>query len=191
MPAERQTWSSTPQDDSVKALKMTLKYMLSGEKSNLSYSDLCTLLAVVANMVNKQPVALWSLADDEFMPLTVNLLLLRKTPEASVEHHDDLEEQCFGASNYQQDLLVMWWKRWKDQGFASLLPYNGLKKDKRHANNEVGIVCLLNLDNKVCGTNKLCRVLTNKISTSGKSKSSSPRSVRVKIKKVKMSDKHA
>ena len=103
-------------------------------------------------MVNKRPFALWSPADDDLMPLTVNRLHLGRTPEASVEHHDDLEEQCFGASNYQRDLLDMWWKRWKNQGFASLLPYNHLKKDKRHANIEVGDVCLLNQDNNVCGT---------------------------------------
>ena len=37
-----------------------------------------------------------------------------------------------------------------------------LRKDQRHANLEVGDVCLLNHDNKVCGTYKLCRVLTTK-----------------------------
>ena len=38
---------------------------------------------------------------------------------------------------------------------------------KRHANLEVGDVCLLNYDNKVCGTYRLCCVLTTKISAGG------------------------
>ena len=46
-------WRNRLADTRVKALKVTLKSMLSGEKRTLSYSDLCTLLAMVANMVNK------------------------------------------------------------------------------------------------------------------------------------------
>ena len=136
-------------------LKHMLSKTLSGEKPTLSYSNLCTVLAMVANVVNERPVTLWSLADDDFVPLTVNQLLLGKTPGASVKHRADQEEQCFGASKYQRDLLNMWWKRWKVQGFASLLPYGCLVKAKRCAKIEVGDVCLLNYDNKVCVTYRL------------------------------------
>ena len=55
-------WRNGLVESRVKAIKGTLKYMLSktlsGEKRTLSYSDLCTVLAMVANMVNDQPVAL-------------------------------------------------------------------------------------------------------------------------------------
>ena len=70
-------------------------------------------------------------------------------------------------SKYQRDLFDMWWKRWTQQGFASLLPYRRLK-DRRHANIEVGDLCLLNYDNMVNGTYRLCQVLINEISTSGR-----------------------
>ena len=49
--------------------------------------------------------------NDEFVSLTMNQMLIGRTPGASVEHCDDLEEQYFGASKYQRDLLNMWWKR--------------------------------------------------------------------------------
>ena len=137
--------------------------MLSGEEPTLSYGDLCTLLTTVANTVNERPIALV----DNFTPLIMNQVLLGKTPEASMEPHDDLEKLCFGASNYQRVLLDTWWKWWKCHGFTSLLPYKRLKKDKTHANLAVGDVCLFNQDNDVCGTYKLCQVLQNKISTRG------------------------
>ena len=162
----------SPQDASgVKAFKVMLKYllakMLNEEETSLSYSDLCTVLAMVANVVNERPVALWTLVDDAFVPLSVKQLLFGRTHEASFEHRDDLEEQWFRASKYQRDLLDMWWKQWKEKGFASLLLHGRLKKIMTHANIEVRDVCLLNQDNKVCGTYKLCRVLRNEISTSG------------------------
>ena len=83
-------------------------------------------------------------------------MLLGRTPGAAVKYHDDLEERCFGAGKHQCDLLDMWWKRWKQQGFASLLPYSHPMKDKRHADIKAGDVCLLNNDNMVYGTYRLC-----------------------------------
>ena len=44
----------------MKAIKVTLKHMLSktlsAEKPALSYSNLCTVLAMVANVVNERPL---------------------------------------------------------------------------------------------------------------------------------------
>ena len=154
----------------METLKVILKYRLSwtlcGERPTLSYSALCTLLAIVANVVNKRPVALGTLADD-FAPLTKNQMLIERTPEVAVEHLNDLDEQYFRASKYQRDLLDMWWKRWKQQGFASLQPYNHLKKARRHPNIEVGDVCLLHYDN---WTYRPCQVLKNEISMSGQTR---------------------
>ena len=60
-PADLQ-WRNGFVKSRVKALKVTLKYVLSGtlrgEEPTRSYSDLCTLLALVANAVNERPVAL-------------------------------------------------------------------------------------------------------------------------------------
>ena len=93
-----------------------------------------------------------SLTDDDFVPLTVNQLLLGRTSGTPLQPQAVQEEQYFGVGRYQQD---MWWTLWKEQGLASLLPYGHLKEAKRHANLEVGDVCLLNYDNKVCGTYRL------------------------------------
>ena len=56
----------------MKVIKTTLKHMLlkalGGEKPTQSYSKLCKILVMVANMVNKLPVALRSPMDDDFVP---------------------------------------------------------------------------------------------------------------------------
>ena len=142
----------------MKAIKVTLKHMLSkamsGEKPTLSYSELCMVLAMAANVVNDRPVALRSHTNDNFEALTVNQLLGR-TSGATLEPQAVEDGQYFGASRYQQDLLNLWWKLWKEQGFASLPPYSHLKEANRHANLKVG-------DNKVCGTYRLCQMLSTK-----------------------------
>ena len=68
-----------------------------------------------------------------------------------MEHRDDLKEQYCGPSKCQRDLLDMWWTKWKQQGFASLLPLNRRKKARRHADIKVGGLCLLSYDKDVYG----------------------------------------
>ena len=65
---------------------------LRGEGPTPSHSDLCTLLAMVANAVNKRPVTLWTFADD-VTPLAANQMLIGRTPGATMEHYDDPEER--------------------------------------------------------------------------------------------------
>ena len=57
----------------MKVIKATLRYMLlkalGGEEPTPSYSELCTVLMMVANVVNILPVALRFPVDDYFVPL--------------------------------------------------------------------------------------------------------------------------
>ena len=69
------------------------------------------------------------------------------------------------VQDVHQDLLNLWWKLWKEEGFASLPPYGHLTEAKKRTGLEVGDVCLLNHNNRVCGTYRLCYVLSNTIST--------------------------
>ena len=59
---------------------------------------------------------------------------------------------------------------WKEQGFAGLSPYGHLMEAKRLASFEARDVCILNYDNRVCGTYRLCRVLSTKVPTDGRTK---------------------
>ena len=151
-------------------LRMMLKYALSktirGEKTTLSYSDLRTLLATMANAVKKRHIAPGTIANN-FAPFAGNQIMLGRMPGAAGEHHNDLKEQYFGASKYQRDLLDIWWKQ---QGFTKLLLDNQRKEARRHANIEVGEVCLLIRDNRVCGTYKLRQVLREKTSMKGQTR---------------------
>ena len=148
----------------VKAVKQTLEHMLmttlvSG-KPTLSYAELLTVLAQVANIVNDRPLFVKEMREDEpIVPITVNQLLLGKTSTVRCDD-EDLEVGDFRAcSAYADHLLDTWWSHWKQQGFASLLPYPELKHAKRHKNLQVGDVCLIYYDNKVKGTYRLCIVL--------------------------------
>ena len=115
-------WENGLIESRAKALKVTLKYVLSRtlrrEEPALSYIDLCKLLTMAANAVNEQPVALWSQVDD-FTLLTANRMPIGRMPKAAGEHLNDPEEQYVGASKHQRNLFNMWWKQ---QGFASLHP---------------------------------------------------------------------
>ena len=128
------------------------------------------------------PVPLRSRTRDDLVPLTVNQLLSGNTAGAPLELQAVLDEQYFGAgrhrqvlthceaSIYQQDLLNLWWKMWKEQGFASLSPYGHLLEAQRLASFEAGDICFLNYDNRVCVTYRLCRVLSTEVPTDGRMK---------------------
>ena len=94
-------------------------------------------------------------------------MLLGRMPGTAGEHHNDLKEQYYGASKYQRNLLNIWWKQ---QGFTRLPPGNQRRAARRHANIEVGEICLLTRDNRVCGTYKLRRVLREKTSMKGQTR---------------------
>ena len=93
--------------------------------------------------------------------------LLGRTPGAAVKDHDDLKGQRFRAGNHLRKLLDEWWKLWKNQGSASLLPLSHLKKGGIYANIEVGDARLLNNNNVVFGTCRLCYALRNEVSRDG------------------------
>ena len=157
----------------VKAVKQTLGHILmttlvSG-KPTLSYAELLTVLAQVANIVNYRPIWAKVLTEGDMVPLTVNQLLLGRTSTSPLCEGEVMgEEGEFRASSgYVNNLLNTWWSLWKQQGFASLLPYNKLKDERRHKNLREGDVCLLQCENKVMNTYRLCRIKEVKVSEDG------------------------
>ena len=156
----------------VKAVKSTLRHMLAttmaGDKPTLSYAELVTVLAQAANIVNDRPIWARVLTEGDVVPLTVNQLLLGRTSTTSMEARELGEENEYKVSSKHVDhLLDTWWSLWRQQGFASLLPYNKIKDGKRHTNLQEGDVCLLQYENKVKNTYRLCRVIAVKKSEDG------------------------
>ena len=132
-------WRSGLVESRVRTLTVTLKYVLyrtlRGEEPTLSYKDLCTLLAMVANAVNQRPVALWTLADD-FVSCTVNQMLIGRMPGAPVEHCDDLKKHSLAG-----------WKNaptpWKEnvvgiQRLVLLVPTDKVELLRMYANCDFG-----------------------------------------------------
>ena len=145
-------------------VKKTLKQVLSSTvisgKPTLNYAELQSVLSQAANIVNDRPLFVEELREGEpIIPITVNQLLLGKTSTTRRVGEDPGVGDFKACSAFANNLLDSWWSQWKQQGFASLLPYPELKHAKRHQNLQVGDVCLLYYDNKVKGTYRLCVVL--------------------------------
>ena len=156
----------------VKAVKKTLRLALSGTiisgKPTLHYAELQSVLSQAANIVNNRPLYVKEMREGEVMvPVTVNQLLLGKTSTVRVEEGVFTLGNFKACSAYADHLLDTWWSCWKQQGFASLLPYPELKHAKRHLNLKQGDVCLVYYDNKVKGTYRLCIVLETTVSRDG------------------------
>ena len=156
----------------VKAVKKTLRLALSGTiisgKPTLHYAELQSVLSQAANIVNDRPLFVKELREGEaIVPITVNQLLLGKTSTVRVEEGVFTLGNFRACSAYADHLLDTWWSCWKQQGFASLLPYPELKHAKRHLNLKVGDVCLVYYENKVKGTYRLCIVLETTVSRDG------------------------
>ena len=67
-------------------------------------------------------------------------------------------EGYVAADQYLQELMVMWWKLWKQRALTSLLPYYRSEKAKIHRNLREGDICLLLYESKILANYRLCRV---------------------------------
>ena len=158
-------------ESKVKALKSTLNHMMTStiisKKPTLSYAELFVLLSRAASIVNDRPIGVRGLTEDDFQPLTPNMLLLGRSGGSSLPIAETQEENYRGASKYHEELLDVWWKQWRVQVFPHLLPYHSFKEAKRHKNLRRGDICLLLYEGKIRGTYKLCRVLETIVSDDG------------------------
>ena len=107
-----------------------------GRVSDPCLHELCTVLARAANTASNRPAALGTRTSNNFMSLAAKHLLLGRTLVEPLEPQADQDEQYLGASRHRQDILNLWWKPWRDQGFDDILAYDHLRKSKSHANLE-------------------------------------------------------
>ena len=143
-------------------MKQTLEHMLAtavnGGKPVLSYAELQTLLAKIANVINDRPIGVKGLTEDEMVPLTINQLLLGRTSSSPPPEDVNLGGNPCASRKYLENLTQAWWKLWMQQGFPTLLPYSRYKDTKRHQNLQVNDICLIKYETKVVATYRLCRV---------------------------------
>merc|ERR1712082_60134 len=130
----------------------------------LNYAELCTLLARAASVVNNRPIGVKNLTKDELVPLTVNQLLLGRTSSVEPVQVDVEPEGYIAADLYLQELLVMWWKLWKQRALPSLLPYYRWEESRRHRNLKEGDICLLLYETKIVANYRLCKVMEADVS---------------------------
>ena len=76
-------------------------------KPTFSYSQLCTILAHAATIMNEQPAGIWSLTEVEIVPLIVNQLLLGRNKTANCGASEKpMEDKYVAANNYHDELLT-------------------------------------------------------------------------------------
>ena len=149
-------------ENRVKILKQTLALTL--DKNTLNYAELQMLLVSCANTMNDRPIGVRFLSEEDYVPVTVNQLLLGRTSTAagsfdlatvvSVENNATLSRRM----RYLSELETAWWRQFHCQAFASFLPFHSYKESKRHSNLRVGDVCLLKYENKIKSDYRYCRV---------------------------------
>ena len=103
-------------------------------RPTLNYAELCKLLAQAASVVNDRPIGIKNLTVDELVPLTVNQLLLGRTSSVKPVQVEVEPDGYVAADQYLQELMVMWWKLWKQRALPSLLPYYRWEEARRHRN---------------------------------------------------------
>ena len=155
-------WRNGLSENRVKILKQTLALTL--DKNTLNYAELQMMLANCANTMNDRPVGVRFLSEEDYVPVTVNQLLLGRTSTAagsfdlatvvSVETKATLSRRM----RYLSELETAWWRQFHCQAFASFLPFHSYKESKRHSNLRVGDVCLLKYENKIKSDYRYCRV---------------------------------
>ena len=157
-------WRNGVAENRVKVTKKTLSFVLGstliGTKPTLHYAELVSLLSSVADRVNDRPVGLRGLSDEDWLPLTVNHLILGRTNATYQDPVNELNAESYAEANsYQEELLKTWWKMWECQVFPYLLPYQKYEDSKRSKNIQQGDFCLLRYESKIRDVFKLCRVL--------------------------------
>ena len=159
-------WRNGLSENRVKILKETLALTL--DKNTLNYVELQTLLASCANTMNDRPVGVRFLGEEDYMPITVNQLMIGRTStsagsfdlsSADTTEAVDGKESLSRRMKYVAELEKVWWHQFHCQVFASLLPFHSLKASKRHINLRVGDVCLIKYENKIKADYRYCRIV--------------------------------
>ena len=68
------------------------------DKTSLNYTELYTMLARVASKINDRPLGIKKLTESDFVPLTVNQLLIGKT-DSHGDHNVFHDRNYFGDRN--------------------------------------------------------------------------------------------
>jgi hypothetical protein len=116
----------------------------------------------LAYMMDRMNNRLKSFTEYNIVPLIPNCLLVGRTSTSawagSQGDADYLVEDYPKRLRYCQELLQFWRREFEKQVFFHLLPYQKYKDTKRHANLQVGDVCLLTYPGKIQETSRYCRV---------------------------------
>ena len=156
-------WRNPLAERMVGLVKETLLHQLRGNES-LDYSQLDTLFAVVARMVNDRPLGVQLLDELDFRPVTCNDLILGR---GSGNLLDKVQEERLMDKLYGQEHIIRaWWDEWYQRVFPALVPYQKWKVSKRNVR-EGDIVLVLYPGKITKGDFRLARVTGVKEDDSG------------------------
>ena len=148
-------WRNPLAERMVGLVKETLLHQLKGNES-LDYAQLDTLFAVVARIVNDRPLGVQLLDEMDFLPVTCNDLILRRSPGEAMGRRQ--EESIMERLYAQEHLIRAWWEEWYLRVFPSLVPYQKWKVSRRNV--QEGDVVLIIYPGKISkGDYRLARVI--------------------------------
>ena len=129
----------------IKVLKRTLEMSL-GPRVELSYPELVTLLARIANTVNQRPLRLTNVSqadqqEDMMLPITPNMMLLSRSSSESPPMEYSADDRFCARLAFMAQVEKEWWERWIKVVLPTLLIYKRWKMKVR--NLEVRKVVLL------------------------------------------------
>lgn len=123
------SWRNGAAKRAIRSAHHTLMHVLQ-EDTMLDFSQLGSLLATVAAIINTRPLAIKSLAGDNYVSISPRDVLLGRAGRSckavvemtniSVTDEDNVDLKLVDIN--QRKLVTLWWEAWVEQSFPQLVP---------------------------------------------------------------------
>ena len=105
-----------------------------GPGVELSYPELVTLLARIANTVSQMPLGLTNISqadqqEDVMLPITPNMMLLSRSSSESPPMEYSADDRFCARLAFVAQVEKEWWERWIKVVLPTLLSYKRWKMD--------------------------------------------------------------
>ena len=144
----------------VKVMKKSLSLAIH-PSTELSYSELVTLLARISYSINSRPLTLRnessnSQQEDNMLPITPNQLLLGRSSIEVPDLEYDESNKFSARLSYVQQVHQSWWERWIQDVLPTLVPCKRWKEIKK--NLKVDDIVLMKYDGNMKDDYRLAKV---------------------------------
>ena len=127
--------------------------------TTLTYAELDTVFATVANIVNQRPIAIRSFTEDDIHGICPNDLLLGRSKNTVPGVTYEVDDSATKRHEVIWEIEDLWWAQWITQALPHLVPYRKWKLE--HRSLKVGDVVLVLYAKKIGkGDYRLGRIMS-------------------------------